>query len=159
MRQGVGKGNELLLCCRQRAGSIPELFVESVGERADEICDSHILRGLFHVFVVDVGCSQTNVAGNRSAEQEWILQHHAKAAAKIGEIHVFNVHSVDPDRALLHVVETHEQRNDRGLAGSRVTDNSDSFPWLDGKADIAEDPIGLAGWWGTSVLACSRRCL
>src|SRR5205814_2846668 len=57
--------------------------------------------------------------------------------------HLFDVNAVNPDRAFLHVVEAHEQGDDRGFSRAGVTDNRGGLAGLDGEADIAQNPLGL----------------
>jgi hypothetical protein len=94
-------------------------------------------------FVLYALRAQPDIPADRPAEQEWILQHHAEAAAQIGEVHVFHIDPVDPDRSLLHVVEPQQQRDQRGLASARVPDNSRGFAGFDREADIAQHPVGV----------------
>ena len=65
--------------------------------------------------------------------------------AKFGKIHLFYVDAIDFDCAFLHIIEAHEQRDDRGLAGARVADDSDSFTGFDGEGHIAQNPVRLGG--------------
>ena len=89
--------------------------------------------------------AQANISLDRAGEQERILQHHAEAAAQLGEVHLLDVHAIDADRAFLHVVEAQQQRDDRGLARAGVADDGDGFAGLDGEGDIAQNPVGLGG--------------
>ena len=67
-----------------------------------------------------------------------------KRRAEIGEVHLFDIDSIDADRAFLHVVEAEQQGNQRGLAGAGVADDSDGFSGFDGEADVAQHPVGLS---------------
>ena len=98
-----------------------------------------------YVFVRDEFCTQADVSFDRTGKQERILEDHSEAATEIGEIHVFDVYPVNLDRPFLHIVETHQQRNDRGLAGPSVSDNRDSLTRLNGKADIPQHPVRFRG--------------
>ncbi len=80
---------------------------------------------------------------HRSGKQKRILQHHAETAAKFGQVHFFHIDAVDSDRAFLHVVEAHQQRDDRGLAGAGVADDGDGLAGFDGEGHIAENPVRL----------------
>ena len=96
-------------------------------------------------FVGDPVGAEADVLLDRAGEQERILQHDAEAAAQIVEIHVADVDAVDADRALLHVVEAQQQRDDRGLAGAGVADDGDGLAGFDGEGDVAENPVGFVG--------------
>ena len=131
VRQGARERDELLLSGGKRRAALADFFVEALGQGADEVGEVHIFGSLFNVFVLNALCPEPDISADRSAEQERILQHHAEAAAQVGEIHVFHVDAVDSDRAFLHIVETQQQRDQRGLAGARVADDGHGFAGLD----------------------------
>ena len=77
--------------------------------------------------------AEANVVSHGSREQEWVLQHDAVAPPQLRQIHVADVDAVDANRALLHVVEAQQQRDDRGLARAGVADKRDRFAGIDGE--------------------------
>ena len=87
---------------------------------------------------------EADISADRAAEQKWILQHHAEAAAQVGQVHFFDVDTVDSYCAFLDIVEAQQKRNQRGLAGAGVADDGHGFTGFDGKAYVAEHPVG--GW-------------
>ena len=99
--------------------------------------------------------AEANISADRAAEQKWILQDDAEAAAQVGEIHFFHIDAVDADRAFLHIVETQQQRDERGLAGAGVADDGYGFSGLDGEGYVAEDPVG--SWIAGSRIARGQR--
>ena len=102
--------------------------------------------------------AQPDVAADRAAEQERILQHDAEAAAQIGEVHLFHVDAIDADCAFLHVVKAQQQRDQRGLARAGVADHGDGFPGLDGEGDIAQHPVGIVALRPNAIAElCSAR--
>ena len=143
MRQRAGERDELLLAGGESRAALADFFLESLGKSADEVGQVHVFGGLFDVFVGNPVRAQANVAFDRSGKQKRILQDHAEAAAEFGEVHFFYVDAVDFDRALLHVVEAHQQRDDRGLAGAGVADDGDRLTGFDGEGNVAENPVGF----------------
>ncbi len=108
VRQRPGKRDELFLSGREGRAALADFFLEPLRQRPDELGKVHIFGSFFDLFVGNRFRAQANVAFDRAGKQKWILQNHAVTPAKIGEVHLFYVDPVDFDRALLHVVETHE---------------------------------------------------
>ena len=107
MRQRAGERDQLLLSGGERRAALADFFFEALRQGADEVGQVHIFGGFLDVLVRDPLRAQANVALDRSGKQKRILQHHAEAAAKFGQVHFLYVDAVDSDRAFLHVVEAH----------------------------------------------------
>ena len=140
--QGAGERDELLLAGGERRAALADFFVEALGQGADEVGEVHVFGGLFDVCVLNALGAEADISADGSAEQEWILKDDAEAAAQVGEVHFFDIDAVDSDGAFLDVVETHQQGDERGLAGAGVADYGDGFAGLDGEGYVAEDPSG-----------------
>ena len=65
-----------------------------------------------------------------------------RSAARVPVAHV---HAVEGHAPLLHVVEAHEQADDRGLAGAGRADEGDAPPGLDREVDVPQDPVRRSG--------------
>ena len=74
-------------------------------------------------------------------EQPRVLEHHAEQLAHIVAIDVAHVDAADADSAALHVVETHEQLDERRLASPRGTHERDSLALFDLRAEILDDDL------------------
>src|SRR5580700_6466740 len=140
--QSARERNELFLARRKSRAALAHLFVEAFGQGADEIGKVHIFGGLLNVRVLNAFGAEPDISANCPAEQEWILQHDAEAAAQVNEVHIFDIHAIDSDRAFLYIVKTQQQRDQRGLARAGVANNSDRFAGVDGESYIAENPVG-----------------
>ena len=70
-------------------------------------------------------------------------KHDAEAAAQFVEAHVFDIDAVDADGSPLHVVEAHQQRDQRSLARAGVPDDGDSLARFKHEANVAQDPVGF----------------
>ena len=55
---------------------------------------------------------------------------------------IADVHAVESDCAVLHVVEPGQQPGDGGLAAARRTDQRDALPGADGQVEAVEDRRG-----------------
>ncbi len=64
---------------------------------------------------------------------------------------VLNVDAVEQNLAALHVVETQQQGDQRGLAGAGVADDRESLAWLDAERDIAKNPVFVGGFGHIAV--------
>ena len=84
---------------------------------------------------------EANVVSHGAGEEERVLQHHAVAPPQFGQVHVADVDAVDANRALLHVVEAQQQRDDGGLARAGVADDRDRVARIDGERNIAQHPV------------------
>ena len=77
----------------------------------------------------------THVAG----ENERVLQHDAHLPAQAFQRHGTHVVAVNRNRAFGDVVETRQQVDDRGFAGTRRTDQRNRLAWLDMQVDQVQD--------------------
>ena len=89
----------------------------------DEVGDIDLFGGALDRLAGDVRRAEFDVVGDRAAEQEWVLQDHAAAAAQRLQVHLAHIHAVDSNRTLLHIVEAQQQRDQGGLAGARMADD------------------------------------
>src|SRR6266853_1210338 len=101
MGQRPRKRDELLLPGGKSRPALANLLLKSFGQRADEVTKVHILRGLLNLFIANPLRSQPNISADRAAEQERILQHHAKSSAQLREIHCFHIDPISPDALLV----------------------------------------------------------
>src|SRR6266849_6799209 len=85
--------------------------------------------------------AQPNISSYGSGEQERILQDGPEPGAQLFQVHVFDVDAIDADRAFLHVIEAHEERDQSGLARTRVADYGYGFSGVEDEADVAQNPI------------------
>src|ERR1700720_1774180 len=144
--QGAGEVDELALAYRERGAAFADGGGDAFGERAYEVGQADFFAGLFHHFAVDAGGAETNVCFDGAAEEERILEDDAEHATQVLDIDFADVDAVEKDLATLHVVETQEQGDQRGLAGAGVTDDGDGLAWGHAEGDVAEDPVFFGGW-------------
>ena len=137
---------------RSRTSSLKPL-----GKRADEVGEIHIFGSLLDIVVGNPIRPQADVALDRSGKQKRVLKNHAVTATKFGEVHLLHVDAVDFDRALLYIVEAHQKRDNRGLAGAGVADDGNGFAGFDGEGDVAENPVRLGLDTAIAGLSCVAR--
>ncbi len=74
-----------------------------------------------------IGLAVGDVLGNGAEEQEGLLQHQADVAAEVRHLEPADVHAVELDGALAHVIETADQVDQGALARAAVADQTDHF--------------------------------
>ena len=80
---------------------------------------------------------QPDVAQHITGEEENVLLYVANESAQLRERDVPNVGAVNENSAALRVIEAKQEVDDRGLAGSGVSDKRQRFTWLDFKTHTA----------------------
>jgi hypothetical protein len=126
------KRQQLLLPHRQRRTTLGPRVTIAKRQAIDETVRMHCLEA-------HVERSASSIASSRQGatlsamvpeKQVHVLQHHAEDAAKRAEIHLADVHIVDGDPPLLHVVETQQQVHDGGLARPVAPNDPDPLTGL-----------------------------
>lgn len=107
------------------------MFDERVGARQ--------LRRSRHLCVGGVQFAVADVLTHVAGEDERVLQHDAHLPAQAFQRHGTHIVAVDRHRAFGDVVETRQQVDDRGFAGTRRTDQRDRLAWLDMQVDQVQD--------------------
>src|SRR3954469_14067875 len=92
-----------------------------------------------------LGSTEADVVGNRAAEKERILEHHAELAPNRSELHVAQVGAVHLHGALERVVEAGDQLRRRRLAAAGLSDESDATSHGDVDRDAVDHRVGSVG--------------
>ena len=74
-------------------------------------------------------------------EDERVLENDADVLAQVGQAQLLDVDAVEQDAALLDVVETRHQADDRGLARARGAHDGDALPCANPEIDVAQHPV------------------
>src|ERR1700683_3719822 len=133
MRQRPSERDQLFLSRRERRAPFAHFLLEACRQSSNKVSEIDVLRCLFHIRVLNACRPQTYISCDCAAKQKGILQYHAESTAQIVEIHLFDIDAVDSNRASLHVVEAHQERDQRGLSRSRMDDHGDSLARFDYK--------------------------
>ena len=97
--------------------------------------------GLPDLLIGDLFISQTNVAGNITGKDKYVLLHLSNGTADLIPGHVTDIHAVNEDLALLDVVVAADQIQNGGLARTSGTYKSHTLTGLNGKAYISQHII------------------
>jgi len=103
--------------------------------------DLRDLRGVDDLLEGGAGLRVADVVGDAHLEEQGLLEHDAELPAHARLRDVLHVDAVDPHGALLHVVEAHEQRENRRLAAPRGADQRDRLAGLDVDVEVVEDDL------------------
>ncbi len=75
------------------------------------------LGGGDHFRIAGTGAAEADVFHGIGREDHGVLRHDADRIAQILQGQVADVHAIEPDAALLRIVEAQQQLEQRGLAG------------------------------------------
>ena len=140
--QGAGERDQLALADRDVAPALAQPGVVTVGQAHDEVVGRH---GLGRRHDVLAGGGERVVADvllDGAGEQEGLLQDHGDPPAQAVEGHIAHVDPAHQHRALVDLVEPVSQRDDRGLARTRGSDQGHDFARVHLEADVMQDRPG-----------------
>ena len=84
-----------------------------------------------HFFLRGVRFSEADILPYGARFQPGLLQHHPVAGTERLSAQLPYIESVHKDAALIHIIETHQQIDQRGLAAARGSHDGDTFSRLD----------------------------
>ena len=93
------------------------------------------------LFFACVRLGQADIVAHGGIFQPCILQDHAVLMAQAPARDGADIAAVDRDRAILHIVKTHEKIDERRLAAACRADDGDTLARLHGKAQILDEPL------------------
>ena len=118
-KEQAGDAEELLLALGQGASVLADDGLVALGEALDEAVGVGCLGGGDHLLVGGVGSAEGDVVPHGSGGQPGLLQHHAVVLPKGVAGDLTDIKAVHRNASLAHVVEAHEQVDERGLTASR----------------------------------------
>ena len=114
----AGDAQQLLFALRQAAAILGDDRIIALGQAADEAVGMGGFGGSDDLFIGGIGLAHGDVLPDGAAFQPGFLQHHAVALpqAVAGDIH--DVVAVQRDPAVVHIIEAHQQVDQRGFAAA-----------------------------------------
>ncbi len=94
--------------------------------------------GVFDLGVGGAGAAEADVLARRGGEDHRLLRDEGELAAQIGAAEVAQIDAVEADCARGRIEETHEQLEDRGLAGAGGSDEGDGLAGADVEIEFGE---------------------
>ena len=107
----------------------------------DKVIAARSTSGGLDLGIARIGASVADVLADGAVEQPGVLQHHGKLAAQCRAVPVAHVDALDAQRTAVHVVETLQQLNERGLAGAGGADDGDGLAGLRLAAKVVDDGL------------------
>ena len=138
MEDRPGDGDALLLAARQSVALVPEDRVVSVGLREDEVVGVGRAGRRHDVLETRGGLPVGDVLPDRAVEEDRFLQDDADVAPQVLEPDVPQVHAVQGDRTVIHIVEPADEIDGRALPGARLADQPDHLAGPDMEIDVPE---------------------
>ena len=89
-----------------------------------------------------VGLGVSDVVADRAGKEIRFLQDDAELPAKILPLDVANVHAIDQDASVGHIVEAGEQVDDRGFARAAVSDQTDHLARFHVEGEVVQNAFG-----------------
>src|SRR5450756_1792285 len=135
-------GQQLLLTGRDIGGFFVEDGVVSFRQAPDEVIGVRSLGGSHDLLLRSIVAPIGNILTDRTVEQPRVLQNHTEHGAQTAPTHRSYVDTVERDLAVLDVIETHEQVDERCLACPGRSNDGDGIALLDVEIHISDQGFG-----------------
>src|SRR5690625_311612 len=142
LQEDTGNRQALLLAAREPHTSFTDDGIESQRQALQQVVK---LRLAGRIQDLGLRCIQSpvgDVLPDGPGEEEDVLLDDADLTPQRGKSHVANVGAVDGDPALIYLVETGQQRTDRGLPRPGGPYESHGLVRTDGQVDVLENRCG-----------------
>ena len=137
----TGDGQQLFLTLRDAVAAAGDDGVVALGQRLNHIVDVGGLCGADHVLAGHAVAAVGDVLEHRAVKEPGVLQNHGELPPQLVALQLADVHAVQQDRALRHVVKAHEQVDHRRLAAAGFAHDGHHLARLGGVADVVEDGL------------------
>ncbi len=133
----AGEGQELPLASAELLAPLAHLGLQALGQPRHQVLQLALLQHRGQPALVE-GPVQHDVVAQGAGEDEDILEHQPEEVAQAAELELPDIHTVHGDAALVHVVEAHEQVDERALAGAGVAHHGHAAALGDDAAQVAD---------------------
>ncbi|MNV64452.1 hypothetical protein D3C71_1570960 [compost metagenome] len=113
-----GERDQLALACRERTALLDDRFVEALRQMGQQPVRTDLAKRGFYALTGDAFIAQTDVGCDRAGEEIRVLKHDPHMLAQPLFRNVGCLLAIDIDRALLRIIETEQQIDDRAFAGA-----------------------------------------
>ena len=139
----AGDGEQPLLPLADVAAVLRDHGVVPGGETEDGIVDARGLGGAHNVVHRRALAAVGDVFKHRALEHPRLLQHHGVTAAQRVARHAADLAAVHEDMPGIHIIEAHQQVDERRLARAGVADDGDDLAGVCGEGQIVQN--GFSG--------------
>ena len=136
-QQCPGNGHTLLLAAGQAGAAFAQLAVVTLRQCGQEAIGFGGAGGGEDLLIAGVQASVADVLQRRAGKQHRMLWHQRHRLAQLLRVELAHVHPIQTDLALLRIIKTHHQGQQRALAGPGGADQGHRFT----RADMQVDPL------------------
>ena len=137
-QHGAGDGHQLLLALGDAVAAVGDHGVVAIGQGGDHVVDVRGLGGGDDLLAGGLGAGVGEVVVDRAVKEPCVLKHHGELAAQAVAGQLADVPAVQQDAPAGHVVEAHQQVDERGLAAARFADDGDDLARLGGEGHVVQ---------------------
>src|ERR1700730_2171708 len=141
-KERAGNRDQLTFTRRQAGAALAHRVLEPAGEPRGDAVDADGRRSCSDLLVSRIRLCEADVRRDRAAEEKRILQHDAELAAVRAQLHLAQVDTVHPHRALIRVVEAADESGERGLATSGLADERETAAGRHTDLDAVQHGLG-----------------
>lgn len=138
LEQGARDADTLSLSAREHHAAVADKGVVALGQRADEGVGIGGAGGHLHRLVAVVVVAEGDVVGDGVVEKDAVLRHQAYLPSQRPDVELADGRAVDTYLAAVGVVETRQQVDERGLAGTRRSHQGDGASLVDTETDVVQ---------------------
>ena len=120
MQNRTRNRNPLALATRQPRPTLADLGIVAIRETHNKVVRICRLRCLDHTQWISTWLGVGDVLINASREQIRLLEHNPKLTTQVVELDLPHINAIHQNTALIRIIETRNQVDDRGLASSRM---------------------------------------
>ena len=135
------KRNQLLLPSGQARTALPHRLRKRQWQRPDKVTHVDLISRALHAFFRDAACAEADVVCDCPGKKKRILQDNAEALAKLFQILLPYVDTVDKDFTALNVVEPHHQCCNRCFASTCMPYDGRGFIRIDRESHATQNPL------------------
>ncbi len=135
----AGDGDELALTFGDIDAFVGKDRIVTVGQMLDVGVDARRFCRRFHFLERSVLLAVDDIFIDRTVEEPCVLQHHRVSTAQGIALDIAQLHAFHVDITAVHVIKTHEQVDDGGLACARGTNDRDRLAGFCMHGDLVKD--------------------
>ena len=140
-QDGTCDGQQLHLALGNVGGLFVEHEIVSVRQGADEMVRMGGLGCRDDFLIGGIRATVADVLHDGAVEKPGILQDHAEHAAQVIAVELLDVVAVHQDGTAVDIVETHQQLDHGGLAGTGWTDDGDLLARFGVEGKVIDDDL------------------
>ena len=139
MQNSARNRNPLALATRQPRPTLADLGVVAIREPHNKVVRIRSFCCLDHTQWISTWLGIGDVLINAPREQIRLLENNPELTSQVVELDLPHINAIHQNAALIRIVETRNQVDDRGLASSRMANETNHLTRLDIEAEVVQD--------------------